>query len=71
MGISRGPISGSVAKIYKDEAQKENPNMDSMAAMKAAREIFDKDSESERKNKLEEAQKHLEQKRAEKKASKI
>lgn len=70
MGIKGGPVAFKLASIYKKKALKQSPNLDSVEAMKKAKEIFDDDSVEDRKRNLKEAEKEIEQKKSQKKLKK-
>jgi hypothetical protein len=57
MGIKPGLIAVKLASIYKNQAAKQNPGMESIDIMKKAKELFDKDSQENRKKNLSEAEK--------------
>lgn len=64
LGIKR-PEAMRLAKIYKDDAKKENPNVDSVEATKLGKEQFDSDGGK----KLSQIKKSSRSKRGSKKAS--
>lgn len=56
LGIPRGVVAGKVASIYKKRAQSLDPNMSTSEAISRAREMFDRDSEYNRQQVLQDAE---------------
>lgn len=70
MKIKGGPIAVTFASLYKKKAEAQNPNLDSIGATMKAKELFDKDTPSNRQSLLKEAEKIISEKKASRKSKK-